>query len=149
MSNVLNAVVGFLFDDRRQQVVLLIRNSPAWQKGKFNGVGGKIEQGEKPVEAMVREFEEEAGVATDQNYWQHFASMELSPGGSGKYDSGTIYCFKAFNSEYVQKVHSATDEVVCVMSLDNMSDLDLAGGTRWLIPMALHDATIKAYAVVQ
>ena len=43
-------------------VVLTHKNRPAWQAGKLNGVGGKIELLESPVAAMVREFE--LGLAT-------------------------------------------------------------------------------------
>ena len=55
-------VVGFLLNYDRTQVVLIRKNRPAWQAGHLNGVGGKIEMGETPIEAMTREFEEETGL---------------------------------------------------------------------------------------
>lgn len=149
MSNYLNAVVGFLFDDRRQQVALLIKDKPDWQKGKMNGIGGKIEAGEKPIDAMVREFREEAGVDTDENRWQHFASLQISPTSGGRYDGGEITCFKCFNTEYLQQVHSTTSEQVVVLALDNVGNFDLVPGAKWLIPLALHDHALKAVVVVK
>jgi 8-oxo-dGTP diphosphatase len=55
-------VVGFLFDPKLYNVVLIKKNKPEWQKGKLNGVGGKIEAGETCLEAMIREFYEETGL---------------------------------------------------------------------------------------
>lgn len=45
-------VVGFMLDQAREHVVLIEKNRPAWQAGKLNGVGGKVEPGEFPVNAM-------------------------------------------------------------------------------------------------
>lgn len=42
--------------------MLIRKNRPAWQAGKLNGVGGKIEPGESPADAIRREFREEAGL---------------------------------------------------------------------------------------
>jgi 8-oxo-dGTP diphosphatase len=39
-------VLGFLFDPSQKDVVLIKKLKPEWQKGKLNGVGGKIEEGE-------------------------------------------------------------------------------------------------------
>ena len=52
-------VVGFAINGL--DVLLIRKNRPDWQAGKLNGVGGKIEPGEFPIEAMVREFQEETG----------------------------------------------------------------------------------------
>jgi len=62
-------VVGFAFDDRNSRVLLIKKLKPAWQHGKLNGIGGKIEHGESPVEAMVREFREECGLNTRAEDW--------------------------------------------------------------------------------
>ena len=66
---------GFLIDRDREQVVLLKKAKPAWQAGRYNAVGGKIEVGETPVEAMKREFQEEAGVEIPLSSWEEFVFM--------------------------------------------------------------------------
>ncbi len=55
-------VCGFCFDENRKRVVLIEKSQPAWQAGRLNGVGGKVEPGESVADAMTREFKEEAGV---------------------------------------------------------------------------------------
>lgn len=56
-------------------VVLIEKTKPEWQKGKYNFVGGKIEEGESPVECMVREFFEETGVQTQISDWKYLGKM--------------------------------------------------------------------------
>lgn len=43
-------VAGFLFGPmpRHNYVALIRKNKPDWQKGKLNGIGGKVEAGETP-----------------------------------------------------------------------------------------------------
>src|SRR5262245_6680033 len=66
-------VVSFLFDQRCERVLLMMKRRPAWQAGKRNGVGGKVEPGESVHDAMHREGLEEIGV---QPIWLHYVSLE-------------------------------------------------------------------------
>lgn len=43
-------------------ILLVLKDKPAWQKGRLNLVGGKVEPGEAPVDAAMRELYEEAGL---------------------------------------------------------------------------------------
>lgn len=54
-------VLGFMFNEDESKVLLVHKNRPTWQAGKLNGIGGKIEAGETPLQAMEREFMEETG----------------------------------------------------------------------------------------
>lgn len=78
----MNYVVGFLFNHDLSQVALIRKIKPQWQAGKLNGVGGKIEPGETPLEAMVREFKEETGAYVPPDDWTSFglASGDNSDG---------------------------------------------------------------------
>ena len=69
-------VVGFVFC---QEAVLLIRKArPKWQAGKLNGVGGKIEPGELPLAAMVRECREESGLEIPPHAWNTLGIVEAA-----------------------------------------------------------------------
>lgn len=50
------------FVRRGDEILLLNRNTPSWM-GCWNGVGGKLEQGETPRDSMVRELAEETGIS--------------------------------------------------------------------------------------
>ena len=45
----MNYVVGFMIQPHTQRVLFIEKNRPDFQKGKYNGVGGKIEIGETPI----------------------------------------------------------------------------------------------------
>jgi 8-oxo-dGTP diphosphatase len=74
-------VVGFLISG--SLVSLIKKNRPEWQKGKINGIGGKIEKGETPEQAMKREFYEEAGIRI--NKWKRFAVLNHKKHGYIRY----------------------------------------------------------------
>ena len=73
---------GFLFSEDRQRVLLIRKARPAWQAGKLNGIGGKLESGETPYDAQRREFREEAG--TDIADWTEVLTLS-GPGWSGQF----------------------------------------------------------------
>ena len=56
-----NYVMGLIYDDIGR-VLLIKKNRPKHQVGKWNGVGGKIEEGENPLQAMTREIKEETNL---------------------------------------------------------------------------------------
>lgn len=71
-------VCGFIH--HRGSVVLIEKKNPEWQRGKLNGVGGKVERGELPHAAMVREAFEEAGLVSEAGNWQHRLTLTTDHG---------------------------------------------------------------------
>ena len=120
-------VAGFLFDSYLEYVVLIRKEKPAWQKGKLNGVGGKIEEGETPAQAMRREFLEETGM--DVEHWNQYVTLT----GEGF----TVHFFHA-RSHDPFLVKSTTDETVRVYEIENLSRLQTIPNLQWLIPCALN-----------
>ncbi|MBI4121864.1 MAG: NUDIX domain-containing protein [Parcubacteria group bacterium] len=55
--------------------VLLLHRKFAPNKGLWNGLGGKIEKGEVPRAAIIREFKEESGIDLSQNSSLSFAGL--------------------------------------------------------------------------
>jgi 8-oxo-dGTP pyrophosphatase MutT (NUDIX family) len=52
------------------EIVLLKKARPEWQRGLLNLPGGKIEEGEHPRQCMAREWQEETGVFTYESDWK-------------------------------------------------------------------------------
>lgn len=123
-------VVGFLFNPDRTHVVLIKKARPEWQAGKYNGVGGLIEPGESPKRAMCREFQEETGAGTLEQFWDHFLTLT--------YPDATIFFFRGFDPNY-QMVETKTDEEVAIVDLASlhMPQLKVIDNLRWIIPLAL------------
>ena len=67
-------VAGFLFRAEGTEVALVQKQTPEWQKGKLNGIGGKVELGETPARAMQREFLEETGAEVKD--WRAFCGLK-------------------------------------------------------------------------
>lgn len=68
--------VAFLFNESLDYVALIKKAKPDWQKGRFNGIGGKVEDGETFEEANQREFYEETGLDIPMEEWSKFAKIE-------------------------------------------------------------------------
>lgn len=86
--------LGLAFTADKSELAIVRKRKPDWQANKLNAVGGKIEEGETPLEAMVREFEEEAGIQTQPEEWEYFGSL-----------SGTdfhVSLYKRFNDDVRQ-----------------------------------------------
>lgn len=121
-------VVGFLFSG--PYVALIEKKHPEWQAGKLNGIGGKIEPGELPLDAMKREFMEETGLRVDD--WRFFVLMEGT--------SCQIYCFTSRVKEgRLLELQALTDEVPdWYEAFDPETGvLDRLPNLSWLIPLAL------------
>src|SRR4051794_33252789 len=130
-------VCGFLFSPDRTRVLLIRKRRPAWQAGKLNGLGGKIEAGETPLEAMRREFREEAGV--DVAEWQHVLTLSgADDAGSGRGWAG--HFFRAFGD--LDAARAITDE-----QLERHPTRPLPPDTipnlHWIIPLMLDDEPVR------
>ncbi|RLV92393.1 8-oxo-dGTP diphosphatase [Spathaspora sp. JA1] len=58
----LKYTLGFIYCPENKKVLLLNRNKSPWM-GKWNGVGGKLESGETPLQCIQRETLEETGLS--------------------------------------------------------------------------------------
>jgi len=125
-------VVGLLFNQTKTKVVLLEKkHGPPCVVGKWNGVGGKIEDGESPASAMAREFKEEAGQPIGAHNWNHFCTL--------KSDVHQVHFFAAFVPQFILDGCSAQeDEPVDVFDIHDLPD-ELMHNIRWMIPFVLDD----------
>jgi len=124
-------VCGFAFDKGMQRVLLIKKNRPDWQKGLLNGIGGKIEKGEKPLDAMVREFCEETGYKTYPDSWRPIIKVT-----DRNFDhQGEIYFFST--TQDIELCRSVTDEKLIIIPINSLSLFKTIKNLNWLIPMAL------------
>ena len=114
-------VMGFMFSLDGTQVALIHKLRPEWQMGLWNGIGGHIESGETPEEAMIREFIEETGVETA---WGHTLTF-VCPG-------GTVYVFRAGGP--LELLKTTTDEEVRAFPINTLPK-KIMGNLRWIIPL--------------
>ena len=48
----MRVVVGIITDNK--EILLLKKNNPDWQKGLYNGIGGKVELNTTPLEIIIK-----------------------------------------------------------------------------------------------
>jgi 8-oxo-dGTP pyrophosphatase MutT (NUDIX family) len=108
-------VAGFLFSPDFRDVVLVLKNRPAFQAGLYNAVGGKVEEGEIRHAAMVREFREETGMNVPE--WKHEAVLTGTGHGNGP---GFRVDFYSAVSPILSEVRSETDESIHVISVNDV-----------------------------
>ena len=128
---------GFLFSPDRQRVLLIRKRRPAWQAGKLNGVGGKIEPGESPAEAMRREFREEANL--DIRDWHEVLTL------TGEDDAGSGiawrgHFFRAFGD--IDAARALTDETLELHAVASLPH-DTIPNLHWMIPLMLDDEPVS------
>ena len=72
--------------DHTNDVLLVRKDKPEWQKGLLNLPGGKIEEGETDIEAAERELKEETG---------YVSAVPVRMMGAINDGSNEILCYKA------------------------------------------------------
>lgn len=137
LKNVPHYVVGFCFmpdvpsqhnQFQAHEVVLIRKNRPDWQKGKLNGVGGRVEEGETPKQAMEREFSEETG--RPSSGWRSVLDMV--------FPDCVVHVFMLRLETAITFDKGLTDEPIEVWNVrDLLPYRNKIDNLNWLIPMAL------------
>jgi 8-oxo-dGTP diphosphatase len=123
-------VAGFAVYEGR--VALVRKLKPAWQAGKLNAIGGKIEAGESPIQAMVREFAEETGVISCNGDWQNFVVLH------GPW--GVVHFFVSYTIDVSMCRTMEAETIEVVATVDDGPYLPYGDtyirNLKWLVPLA-------------
>lgn len=95
--------LGFLFNEDCSEVLLIRKQRPNFQRGRWNGLGGLAESGEGPRAAMVRQTKEESGIVTAEEDWRHLNNLE--------FPTASVSVFFASCGD-LTKARTCTDEIV-------------------------------------
>ncbi len=139
MLDLITYVAGFAFDQDLDRVVLIEKVKPDWQKGKLNGVGGKVEAVDKSLShAMSREFEEETSVNVTPDRWRLFSTLNCN--------TWRIKFFVTqLTPDEMLSLKTTTDESVTVRHFTSVQDVEdrdaLLSNIPWLTQMAYNAVT--------
>lgn len=114
---------------RGNDLLLVLKNTPQWQNGRLNLPGGKVEEGETPFNATVRELKEETGY-----------DPICAPEKMGEIHDGDaiIHCFRTFvQSEVKLAPQSSETELVAWYEMTDgfMEFASLIPNLRVIIPL--------------
>jgi 8-oxo-dGTP diphosphatase len=118
-------VAGLLFSTDFSNIAVVLKNRPDWQAGKFNAIGGKIEPGETPSQAIEREFFEETGLRVPESSWQH--TVEL--GGDG----WRCYFYRTFGDP--RQCRTMEDETIHILPISEVLLANLVPNFRWILTL--------------
>lgn len=128
-------VAGLYFDLMSNQVVLIRKTKPEWQRGRLNAIGGKIEAGETPMQAMLREFKEETGVyGNEWREWREFCQL--------KFRGGIVYFFETGGN--TEELKTMEEEEVFIVGFEDLENELILENLKWLIPLALDKDQVTA-----
>lgn len=121
--------LGFAFNEEGNKVVLIEKTKPDFLKGKWNGVGGKVEKIDiAPIDGMIREFWEETGVNILD--WRNAFFIDNQ---ENNYQMWVYYTF----SDKVYECKTMTEERVQLIDVKHLDMLNLSLNVQWFIQFAL------------
>jgi len=122
-------VLGLRYSEAMDQVVLIKKERPDWQRGKLNGISGKVQKNENVKQAIVREFKEEANVNIP--HWKLMAQMHFS--------DAEVWVYVSYGS--LKGIKTVTDEEIHIIPVNlierrPLNEIDKT--VKFLIPMGLY-----------
>ena len=129
--------LGYILSPDGQQVLLVHRNARKgdYHRGKYNGLGGKMEAGEDVKACMIREIDEEAGISCREIIlrgtvnWPGF-------GPNGENWLGFIFLITSFAGTPKQ---SNKEGDLGWYALAEMEKLPMWEGDRFFLPLVFDD----------
>ncbi len=142
-------VLGFIICSELKTVLLIEKIKPEFQKDSFNGIGGKVEEGEELVDAMVRECKEECDLDISSIKWTPFCTMVCPKDSIDKVsNSWSVACFVT-NISANQYIATKQLENEVLQSLPlasiHLVNKKLLGNISWLVGMGVDALYNKAF----
>lgn len=132
-------VMGIVFDENHEYVMLVKKNRPDALSGLLNGGGGKRKKGEDIHKAMRREFAEETGISVMK--WRQIAIIEVTHQQVVNDPKALVYVFTAtLNGPRVEPTQ-LTDEEYDWYRVTELHHRPLVHDLLWLVHMA-HDPNV-------
>lgn len=137
MKGIINYVCGFMFSLDMKRVALIEKLKPEFQKNKFNGIGGKIEEYDlDEYDSMIREFEEETGVKTFKTDW---IKTVVYVGPNYDYEVHFFMCI----SDKIDKIKQVEKEKPIIVNVNELYKYPTLYNINWLVPISLDKNILK------
>lgn len=112
-------VLNAIFSRDMDKVLVIKKNRPEWQSGKFNLIGGRVEDTDKSTaHAVIRETKEECGIDISEADIYYSGTL-LS---SSDEEEHEVECFVTITDEIYNST-TTTDELVYMLSMEELGNL--------------------------
>ena len=122
----------------RENQILLIRKKRGFGAGKINGPGGKVDAGETPLRAALRETFEELGIkplGAEQHGELHFQFR----------DGYSLYCTVFLAHAFEGEPHETDEAVPLWTALDAIPYNEMWADDRHWLPLLIRGAHFTGY----
>lgn len=128
----------FLLKDNTKEICLAMKKR-GFGMGKYNGTGGKIEEGETPEEAVAREAFEELGVSIEQKDLDKVAEIAFSFGDK----PGGFFCHAYLTEEWGGEPEESEEMAPRWFSYDTIPYDQMWVSDRQWLPQVLEGKRLK------
>ena len=122
-----------VYIERDNKILMLhrVKKENDIHEGKWNGLGGKIEQGESPEECAKREIKEESGlIAKKLIFAGHISFPNFSKG-----DDWSVFIFRCFN--FSGNLKNCDEGHLLWVEKSEIVSLNLWEGDKHFLPLVL------------
>src|SRR5574338_134811 len=134
------ATLCYVTDRKTDSTLMLHRVKKAndYHEGKWNGLGGKFEQGESPEECAIREIEEESGLKVKSVKMKGFITFPLFDGKEDWY----MFLFAA--DDFEGNLIDSPEGNLKWIKNEKLTELNLWDGDKIFIPWLFHNKFFSA-----
>ena len=115
-----------------------VKKENDYHLGKWNGLGGKFEQGESPEECAIREIKEESGLTVNNITMKGFITFPMF---DGKED---WYVFLFVSDKYEGKLIDSKEGNLAWIPNEKLMEINLWDGDKIFIPWLFKDKFFSA-----
>lgn len=134
------ATLCYVIDKNRNSTLMIhrIKKENDYHRGKWNGLGGKFEQGESPEECAVREIEEESGLKVKRIKMKGFITFPMFDGKEDWY----VFLFTA--EEFEGEVIDSNEGKLDWIPNNKLTEINLWEGDKYFIPWLFKEKFFSA-----
>ena len=124
---------------RKDNQILLAKKKRGFGEGKYNGVGGKLEEGETPEEAMIREEE----IMITPTKYEKMGVIEFLEYVKGERANVKFHLYVA--TEWIGIPKESEEMIPKWFSLDNLPYNEMFPDDKYWLPYILEGKKINAF----
>ncbi|MBI1933806.1 MAG: 8-oxo-dGTP diphosphatase [Ignavibacteriales bacterium] len=132
------ATLCYVMNDNKTLMLYRNKKENDYHEGKWNGLGGKFEQGESPEECAIREVFEESGLKVKDPVLKGHITFPMFDGKDDWYV--WLYVFNGFEGNLIDSPEGRLEWI----PNEKLNELNLWEGDKIFIPWLFNDKIFSA-----
>ncbi len=137
------ATLCYIMDDDKTLMLYRNKKENDYHEGKWNGLGGKLEQGETPEECAIREVFEESGLIVSDPEMKGLITFPMFDEIDDWYV--WVFVFKKFNGDQIDSPEGTLEWI----ENKKLTQLNLWDGDKIFIPWLFQEKCFSAKFVYE